>query len=92
MMKAVSASKMLISIYQTNTHNTPEGTHLHTRHHENLKPKVFFLTIFHYTVELSHTQVNATTEDVLKICKKVGSIKHYMLVYNAQFSSSSDHI
>jgi hypothetical protein len=37
MMKVVSSTKMLVSIYQTSWCNIPEDSHLHTCHCEDLK-------------------------------------------------------
>jgi hypothetical protein len=34
---AASTSETSVNFYQTTWHNNPEGSHLHTRHHENLK-------------------------------------------------------
>jgi hypothetical protein len=37
MMEAASTSGTLVNFYQTKQQNNPEDSHLHTRHHENLK-------------------------------------------------------
>jgi hypothetical protein len=37
MMEAASTPEMLVNFYQTTWCNIPEDSHLHTRHHENLK-------------------------------------------------------
>jgi hypothetical protein len=37
MMEAASTSETSVNLYQTTWRNNPEGSHLHTRRHENLK-------------------------------------------------------
>jgi hypothetical protein len=37
MMEAASTSETSVNFYHTTQRNNPEGVHLHTHHHENLK-------------------------------------------------------
>jgi hypothetical protein len=37
MMEAASTSETFVNFHQTTQRNNPEDSHLHTRHHENLK-------------------------------------------------------
>jgi hypothetical protein len=37
MMETVSTSETSVNFYETTRRNIPEGCHLHTRHHENMK-------------------------------------------------------
>jgi hypothetical protein len=42
LMMAASTSETPVNLYQTTWRNNPEDSHLHTRHHENLKSHVFY--------------------------------------------------
>jgi hypothetical protein len=37
MMEALNTSETLVNFYQNTRRNSPENSHLHTRHHDNLK-------------------------------------------------------
>jgi hypothetical protein len=45
MMEAASTSEMSINFYQATQRNTPEDSHLHTHHHENLKSEIVILLL-----------------------------------------------
>jgi hypothetical protein len=45
MMEAVSTSEMSVSSYKTTQHSTPEDSHLHTHHQENLKSHMMSLIV-----------------------------------------------
>jgi hypothetical protein len=47
MMEAASTYEMSVNFYQTTRHNNAEDSHLHTRHHENLKSNLVGLRLFH---------------------------------------------
>jgi hypothetical protein len=48
MMEVESTSETSVNFYQTTRRNNPEDNHLHTRHRENLKSHLAYISFFTY--------------------------------------------